>query len=99
MARMVRKQIYIDDRQEQLLKTEAERTGQTESQLIRDAIERAYDDDFERRRRDRLWEQWERGAHQIAELIREESGDRPPEKFDRESIQRYADWSPSRDPD
>lgn len=43
MGRMVRKQLYIDERQEALLKAEADRTGQTESALIRRAIDSVYD--------------------------------------------------------
>ncbi len=45
MGRMVRKQLYIDQRQEALLKAESKRTGETESALIRQAIDAAYDPD------------------------------------------------------
>lgn len=37
---MVRKQIFIEDRQNQALKRLAERTGKSEGALIREAVER-----------------------------------------------------------
>lgn len=43
MGRMVRKQLYIDARQEALLKERSARTGETESALIRQAIDAVYD--------------------------------------------------------
>lgn len=39
-TKMVRKQIYIEARQEQLLKQLVRETGSTEAQLIRQAIDR-----------------------------------------------------------
>lgn len=50
MVRMVRKQVYIDDRQERLLKEQAALTGRTESDLIREAIDAAYDGELEQAR-------------------------------------------------
>jgi len=41
---MVRKQLYIDDRQDELLKALAKKTGRTESDLIREAIDSTYDE-------------------------------------------------------
>ncbi|MDR7551051.1 MAG: hypothetical protein QN131_14130 [Armatimonadota bacterium] len=41
MARMVRKQIYIEPRQEALLKRRARELGVSEAELIRRAIEQA----------------------------------------------------------
>jgi hypothetical protein len=40
MARMVRKQIYIEPEQEALLKRLSEETGLTEAEIVRQAIER-----------------------------------------------------------
>jgi len=40
---MVRKQLYIDERQDALLKAESARSGETESALIRRAIDSVYD--------------------------------------------------------
>ncbi len=40
MTRMVRKQVYIEDRQEALLKRLAQSTGETEAEIIRQAIDR-----------------------------------------------------------
>jgi hypothetical protein len=39
MSRMVRKQVYLDRRQDEILKAKAAETGPTESELIRRAIE------------------------------------------------------------
>lgn len=39
MSTLVRKQIYLDRRLDQLLKQHAEQTGQTQSAIIRQAIE------------------------------------------------------------
>ncbi len=57
MGRMVRKQVYIDDRQERLLKEHAAASGRTESELIREAIDALLDADFARRRRIRAVEE------------------------------------------
>jgi len=51
MARMVRKQVYLDDRQEVILKQMSALTGRTESQLIRDAIDLRFDPDSARSHR------------------------------------------------
>jgi hypothetical protein len=40
MAKMVRKQVYIEPRQEALLKQLVQETGATEAELIRHAIDR-----------------------------------------------------------
>lgn len=39
MARMVRKQVYIEERQERLLKRRAKQLGVTEAELIRQGID------------------------------------------------------------
>lgn len=39
MGRMVRKQLYIDDRQDQALAAEAERLGVTQAEIVRRAID------------------------------------------------------------
>ena len=39
MAQMIRKQIYIEPHQEQLLKKSAAETGMTEAEIVREAIE------------------------------------------------------------
>ncbi|MRS13120.1 MAG: hypothetical protein EG823_08660 [Actinobacteria bacterium] len=51
MARMVRKQVYIDAEHDLMLKQQVAQTGRTESQLIRDAIELLYDSEAARARR------------------------------------------------
>ena len=43
MARMVRKQIYIEESHDRLLKEKAVMTGLTESELVRRAIVEVYD--------------------------------------------------------
>ena len=40
MARMIRKQVYIDERHAQMLERLARERGVTESEVVRDAIER-----------------------------------------------------------
>ena len=55
MARMVRKQLYIDDEQEAALKRLASDRGVTEAELVRDALAR-YLDDVERAEADAAWE-------------------------------------------
>lgn len=69
MARMVRKQIYIDDRQDRILKREAEKTGLTESELVRRAIERAYDAEAAQEERMRKWARFEELADDTARRI------------------------------
>jgi hypothetical protein len=43
VARMVRKQIYIEESHDRLLKEKADMTGLTESELVRRAIVEVYD--------------------------------------------------------
>lgn len=43
MTRMVRKQLYIDARQERMLKDGAEALGTTEAELVRMAIDRLFE--------------------------------------------------------
>lgn len=77
MARMVRKQLYIDERQERLLKERAEMTGRTESDLIRGAIDAAYDGEFEQARRAAALEQFFAMGDRIAEQLRDKPLDGP----------------------
>lgn len=74
MARMVRKQIYLEVRQDLLLKERAETTGLTESELIRAAIDSLYDAADERRRHDLLWGQWEAGIDALGPEIERAGG-------------------------
>ena len=74
MGRMVRKQVYIEDRQDGLLKAEAARSGRTESELIRDEIDRVYDRDAEDRRLADLWREWEASSERLAEEVARAGG-------------------------
>jgi hypothetical protein len=56
MAKMVRKQIYIEPRQERLLKQLVRETGVTEAQLIRQAID-CHTGSFSPRRDVHVWEE------------------------------------------
>lgn len=56
MARMVRKQVYIEPIHDVMLKQQAAQTGRTESQLIRDAIELLFNSEAARERRARAVE-------------------------------------------
>ncbi len=51
MARMTRTQIMLDPRQMDLLARESQVTGKSKSELIRQAIDAAYDQDADKARR------------------------------------------------
>ncbi|MBA4370896.1 MAG: hypothetical protein C0418_04885 [Coriobacteriaceae bacterium] len=74
MARMVRKQVYIDERQDALLKERAELTGRTESELIRRAIDEAYDPMAAQRDFEERWAEYESGMRRLGDLIAEAGG-------------------------
>jgi hypothetical protein len=88
---MVRKQVYLDTRQDGLLKKAARETGKTESQLIRDAIDDAYDPDAARRRREAVAEEWHRGNEEFARWISERGGIGPWKREDlyRDRLDRW----------
>lgn len=77
MTRMVRKQLYLESRQDELLKEAARSTGMTESELIRRAIDATYDPAAARSQREAAWERFHSAAEDIAELVRETGGLRP----------------------
>jgi len=56
VARMVRKQIYIEPEQDALLKERARELGLTESEIIRQAIEQALSESHKRARAIAAWE-------------------------------------------
>jgi hypothetical protein len=66
---MVRKQLYLEVHQDELLKAAAERTGKTESELIRDAIDAAYDPDAVRRDREEASRRWRESTEEFARFI------------------------------
>jgi hypothetical protein len=84
MGRMVRKQVYIDDRQDELLKREALRQHITESELIRRAIEQVYDEEAAHSERMQRHARFERTADEIARLLAEAGGE--PWKWNREEL-------------
>jgi len=59
MARMIRKQIYIEERQEESLKARATAEGVSESELIRRALDHVIEEQEEEERRKRAWEDFE----------------------------------------
>lgn len=67
MARMVRKQLYIEDEQDQALAAEAERLGITQAEIVRRAIDAWLNDTSRESRRQALREALET-ARQIREL-------------------------------
>lgn len=83
MARMVRKQVYLDPRQDELLKAAAARTGKTESELIREAIDEIYDAEELRRKRQAKVERWRKDSEEFAAFIAESGGIEP---WDRDSL-------------
>ena len=77
MARMVRKQVYLDPRQDELLKAAAARTGKTESALIREAIDDAFDIDAVRLDRQAALDRWTKDTEEFARRIAEMGGIEP----------------------
>ena len=65
MARMVRKQIYVEKRQDEALKRRAERLGVSEAELIRQGIDQVCrePEDEERQRRVDAWKRIEDYIH------------------------------------
>ena len=86
MARMVRKQVYLDTRQDELLKSAAERTGKTESELIREAIDAVHDPEAVRTEREKAWVRWREESEEFAQWVADRGGIEP---WDRDSL--YAD--------
>jgi hypothetical protein len=66
MSVMVRKQVYIEPRQDELLKQAAAETGMTEAEIIRQALD-LWDERVARRRRAR--EAWEEERAFIESLV------------------------------
>lgn len=56
MATMVRKQVYLERRQDQALKRLARRTGKTEAAIIREALDRHAEEADREKARLRLWQ-------------------------------------------
>ena len=54
---MIRKQIYIEDRQEALLKRLSQRLGVSEAELIRRGIDQCAQVEVTRERRTKAWEE------------------------------------------
>jgi hypothetical protein len=57
MTTMVRKQVYIEPRQNTLLKQWAEETGKTEAEIFRQALDRWMTSEQQRREAEAAWEQ------------------------------------------
>ena len=83
MARMVRKQVYLNPRQDELLKAASAQTGKTESELIREAIDEIYDAATARVEREAAWLRWRADSEDFARFIAERGGIEP---WDRESL-------------
>jgi hypothetical protein len=58
MARMTRTQIMLDPRQMDLLARESKARGKSKSELIRRAIDAAYDHDADKARRQAAWQRF-----------------------------------------
>jgi len=56
MGVMVRKQVYIEPRQETQLKQRAAETGMSEAEIIRQAIDRWLDEEARQRQAEEAWE-------------------------------------------
>jgi len=57
MTTMVRKQVYIEPRQDELLKQWAEEMGKTEAEIVRQALDRWIASEQQRREAETAWEQ------------------------------------------
>lgn len=57
MSKMVRKQVYIEPRQEQMLKEAAAETGMTEAEIIREALYLWDEQVAQHRRAQKIWEE------------------------------------------
>jgi len=57
MTAMVRKQVYIEPRQDELLKQWAEATGKTEAEIFRQALDRWLASEQRRREAEAAWEE------------------------------------------
>jgi hypothetical protein len=57
MARMIRKQVYIEPRQEELLKARADALGVTEAELIRRGINEVLNAELSEQERLAIWEE------------------------------------------
>ena len=68
MGRMIRKQVYIEPEQEQLLKRRSKELGISEAALIRQAIDRLDADGDESRSDRRAWEEAKRVIQERMQL-------------------------------
>ncbi|MGD1993699.1 MAG: hypothetical protein PVI59_10945 [Anaerolineae bacterium] len=57
MTTMVRKQVYIEPQQDELLKQWAEETGRTEAAIVREALDRWLASEQQRREAQVAWEE------------------------------------------
>ena len=57
MSTMVRKQVYIEPRQDELLKEWAEETGKSEAEIVREALDRWLASERRRREAETAWEE------------------------------------------
>ena len=57
MSVMVRKQIYIEPRQDRLLKQWADETGKSEAEILRQALDRWLESEQQRREAQAAWEE------------------------------------------
>ncbi len=97
MAKMVRKQIYIQDRQERLLRRIAETRGVSQAEVVRQAIEgQAAGQSHGGGTSPAAWEQ---ALAFIRSLERQAPGDRERRRWSREELYRERLDKYDRDPD
>ncbi len=97
MAKMVRKQIYIQDRQERLLRRIAETRGVSQAEVVRQAIEGQAAG--ERGTGEVNPVAWERALALIESLQKRSAADRRPQRWSREDLYEDRLISHDRDPD
>lgn len=57
MPTKVRKQVYIEPRQDELLKQWAEETGKSEAEIVREALDRWMESEARRREAEAAWQE------------------------------------------
>ncbi|MFP4394567.1 MAG: type II toxin-antitoxin system VapB family antitoxin [Anaerolineales bacterium] len=68
MTTMVRKQVYIKPKQDELLKQWAEETGKSEAEILRQALDRWLESEEQRQEAEAAWEQILAFSEERAEL-------------------------------
>ena len=97
MPKMVRKQIYIQERHDRLLRRIAERSGVSQAEVVRQAIEGQAAGDSGPGAPDPS--AWEQAMAFMRSMARQEPGDRGPRRWSRDDLYEDRLSRHARDPD